>query len=114
MDMRIKALHHRGPQPKLKMKTTPFKSFTAPTGAYIERGPRDYQLYASIPHSDALVAVLEMDTDCPGRCFTYFMRGGISESCMSMEECLRGGEAMIELVKAARNQWPRYFQKEAA
>jgi len=88
--------------------------FTAPTGAYVHAGIQDHQLYADVPHSDALVAVLELDTDCRGRCFTYFMRGGIAESCMSLEECLRGAEATIELVKAANRVWPKFFRKEAA
>jgi hypothetical protein len=55
-------------KPKLPM--------TGKSGAYIECGPRELQLYASIKR-ESLICVLEIDTDCSDRVFTYFMRGGI-------------------------------------
>ena len=96
------------------MSRASFKAFTAPSGAYIEAGPHDYQLYASVPGSDALVVVLEMDIDCPGRCFTYFMRGGIAESCMTVGEFTRAAVALTELARTAHDEWPALFDVGAA
>lgn len=81
--------------------------FTVPSGAYIEAGPRDYQLYASIPRSDALIAVLEIDEDCPGQVYTYFMRGGIADSRMTVAELFAGATALAELLAVAKIMWPR-------
>lgn len=80
---------------------------TTPSGAYVERGPQELQLYARIPKSDALVAVLELDTDCPGQVYHYFMRGGLSEGRMTIEELRYGATATVELLAVARELWPR-------
>ena len=88
-----------------------FESFSTPNGAYIHAGVREYQFCASIPHSDALEAVIEGDPENPGTCYTYFIRGGFAETRMSYEECLRGAEAMIELVKVAGKEWNKFFYK---
>jgi len=87
---------------------------TTPSGAYVELGPREYQLYANIPKSDSLVAVLEVDTDCPGRVFHYFMRGGISEGAMGVEELQNGATATAELLAIAKELWPKKMQPEEA
>lgn len=92
--------------------STATKSFTSKSGAYIEDGPREYQLYANIPKSDALVVVLEVDEDCPGRVYTYFMRGGLSEGRMTVEEFKRCAWAMSDLLEAAMERWPRKMRSE--
>jgi hypothetical protein len=83
---------------KLPLSTT--------SGAYVERGPQELQLYASIPKSDALVAVLEIDTDSPGQVYHYFMRGGIAEGRMTIDELRAGATATVEMLAIARELWP--------
>lgn len=80
--------------------------FTSPSGAYIDLGPREYQLYAHIPKSDSLISVLEIDTDCRGQVYHYFMRGGISEARMTIEELRYGATATVELLAVAKAIWP--------
>jgi hypothetical protein len=91
-------------KPKLPM--------TGKSGAYIEFGPRELQLYASIKR-DSLICVLEIDTDCSDRVFTYFMRGGICDSAMTAEEFRIAGAAMQDLFEIAQQLWPRKLKGEA-
>jgi hypothetical protein len=87
---------------------------TTPSGAYVEAGIREHQLYANIPKSDALVSVLEVDTDCPGQVYQYFMRGGITENRMTVEELRYGATATVELLAVAKELWPRKMKPEEA
>lgn len=78
---------------------------STPSGAYVELGPRPYVLYANIPKSDALVAVLEV-WEVPGQVSVYFMRGGIGEGIMTSAEARYAGTAVVELVSIAEKLWP--------
>lgn len=89
------------------MKT--IQSHTGKSGAYIEPGIREMQVYAGIGR-EGLVLVLELDTDCPGQVFTYFMRGGIVDSAMTVPELEQAALAFADLLSAAREAWPRFFK----
>jgi hypothetical protein len=84
---------------------------TTPSGAYVTLGNREMQLYAHIPKSDALVAVLEVNDDCPGDVHCYAMRGGIDEGRMTAAECENYGRALMELVALARATWPKNMRR---
>lgn len=86
---------------------------TTPSGAYVQTGPGEMELYADIPKSDGLVGVMQVDTDAPGQVYLWFMRGGISESRMTVDEARYGATALAELVEVGKQMWPRKM-KEAA
>jgi hypothetical protein len=79
---------------------------TTQSGAYIHSGNQEKQLYADVGR-DGLIVVLELNTDCHGQVVTYCMRGGIIETCMSVDECRHIGFALVELIAVAKDLWPR-------
>lgn len=79
---------------------------------YVETGPREMQLYARIG-TDGLIMVLELDTDCPERVFTYFMRGGIEDGSMHPKEFQDAALAVNELLTRAKELWPGWFKRKA-
>ncbi len=90
-----------------------FKPYTTASGAYLHEGIHEYELYAELPGSDALVAVLQVDTDCPGQVYCFVMRGGITEGKMTAAECISYSAALQDMVEAAHRIWPKRMREEA-